>query len=138
ELFASGASSEIDEHARIEPRHLRSDPHEMRQIQIKSPIHISNEARMLRHRAAKRCERATEALLAERAGDGPRERSRHAGQRLAAVDVAPNGVGVSALGEAAPGDGTGLDDPCAIAIACELDVPRHGLEPLEALRNVRE
>ena len=101
QLVASPAAAELDERARVEERHLRGDAHELREVQIEATVDVADEARVLRDAAAERGERAAEARLAERAGDRPGERRRDAGERLADVDVAPDRLGVAALGEAA-------------------------------------
>ena len=109
-----------------------------REVQVEAPVDVADEARVLRHAAPERGERAAEARLAERPGDGPRERRGDAGQRLADVDVAPDGLRVAALGEPAARAGRACTTHVRARVARELDVPRDRLELLEAQRDFGE
>ena len=62
-FVAAGAAPEFDENARIDPRNLARDLHEVREVQVEAPVHVADDRHVLLHRAAERLEGRAKALV---------------------------------------------------------------------------
>ncbi len=106
-----GPAAGSEQRSRREERHLGGDFHEDAEVQVEAPVDVADQAGAAGDAAAERGERLVEALVGEGARDRPGQRCGRSGQRLADVGAGPYRVGGAALGVAAAGDGSHLEQP---------------------------